>query len=84
MTRVKISRHFIGAKNMRPAGCLQGLRQRTFQGIRTAGHHRGKYRPQDDQQSQNQEKCKLLMGKEEIFLFHRICSFARILGSTAP
>ena len=52
--------------------------------IRTAGHHRGKYRPQDDQQSQNQEKCKLLMGKEEIFLFHRICSFARILGSTAP
>ena len=39
---------------------------------------------QCDAARQNQKHRKLLMGKEEIFLFHRICSFARILGSTAP
>ena len=76
-----ITSHLIGSEDMCLARSQKGFIQASFQRIHTPAHNRGKYCNQNDHNSQNKKKGKLLILCKKILLFHTHYSFNLILGS---
>ena len=82
---VKISRPILSVPKYAPGWVPPGPPSENRSGdLHRRSPPPGKYRPRMISRARIRKNVNCLMGKEEIFLFHRICSFARILGSTAP